>query len=104
VLSITRTDCLFSNTPSVIRQYDNLPWRSQSEYRLQRLQNWYWTDETGKKQKGGGTKGLPRLQVVTVNDAGHTTPAEQRIAVTEVVGRWLTTRNKTFNDEKVTRE
>jgi carboxypeptidase C (cathepsin A) len=57
-------------------------------------------DKSGKKQIGGETKGLSRLQVVTVNEAGHMAPADQRIAVTEVLGRWLKTRNKTFHQEK----
>jgi hypothetical protein len=34
-------------------------------------------------------KGVDRLQLVTVNDAGHDAPSSQPFACLEVVNRWM---------------
>jgi hypothetical protein len=39
---------------------------------------------------------MDRIRLVTVDDAGHMAPGDQREAVTELVGRWLISRGNTF--------
>ncbi|KAF3023099.1 hypothetical protein E8E14_013407 [Neopestalotiopsis sp. 37M] len=83
-----------SNQPGIIRQYEDLPWHRQAAYRAEMtFRPWSWTDRDGKTHQGGLWKGTPQrekgLEFVSVKDAGHMSPADQRGAVTSIFGRWL---------------
>ncbi|ETS76921.1 hypothetical protein PFICI_10795 [Pestalotiopsis fici W106-1] len=82
------------NQPGIIREYDNLPWHRHAAYRAEKaFRTWTWTDRAGKTHQGGVWKGTPQrekgLEFVSVKDAGHMSPADQRGAVTSIFGRWL---------------
>lgn len=71
--------------------YDNLPWNRQVDFRSQTVTKWTWTNEAGEELTGGGYKGVPGLEIYTVDDAGHMAAADQREPVSIVVGEWLRT-------------
>lgn len=83
----------FSNIGGGLLQYDNLPWHGQAGYRANRsLKPWYWSDAEGNEHEGGLRKGISEgkgLNFVTIHDAGHMAPGDQREAVAYLVGRWL---------------
>lgn len=57
------------------------------------LKPWYWVDGQERSVVGGLWKGTPQhqkgLEFLSVKDAGHMSPADQRGAVTSIVGRWI---------------
>lgn len=83
----------FRNVPGSILQYDRLPWHGQASYRsVRELESWYWTDQNGVTHEGGLLKATPAhkgLEFITINDAGHMAPGDQRGSVSSVVGQWL---------------
>ena len=83
-----------SNQPGAIRQYDSQPWYRQAAYRAAgELKPWYWLASGGDAVLGGFWKGTPEpergLELVTVKDAGHMAPGDQRAAVASIFGRWI---------------
>ncbi|KAH7407100.1 carboxypeptidase Y [Cadophora sp. MPI-SDFR-AT-0126] len=78
------------STIANMRVYDNLPWKGQASYRHEVFRDWQWIDDRdGKTRKGGQVKGVDRLFFVTVDDAGHMSPADQPQAVQRIVNSWV---------------
>lgn len=77
------------NTAGIIRTYDALRWHGQAEYRQRQFQTWKWADTKGVWHQGGQHKGWRGLDLYTVDDAGHVASADQREAVTSIIGSWL---------------
>jgi carboxypeptidase C (cathepsin A) len=68
---------------------DSLPWPQQSRYRQEQFKPWYYTDANRQSKKGGMTKGVDQLQLVSVDNAGHDAPSSQSEACLEVVNKWM---------------
>ncbi|KAH6991343.1 Alpha/Beta hydrolase protein [Ilyonectria sp. MPI-CAGE-AT-0026] len=82
------------NLPGTLREYDNLPWHRQAAYRsVNDLKPWYWVDDQERSVVGGLWKGTPQhqkgLEFLSVKDAGHMSPADQRGAVTSIIKSWV---------------
>ena len=89
------TGCLSQcrNTEGQKRVYDSLPWNHQAKFRLQRYQDWTWTPSnstTAEKKKGGEYKTADKLAFVSIDEAGHTSPGDQKEAVAFIMKCWLT--------------
>ncbi|GAP82931.1 putative carboxypeptidase y [Rosellinia necatrix] len=78
-------------TPGMFREFDQLPWSQQHEFRVQPKVDWHWTGPRHEVVEGGKIKGLARLQVASVYDAGHMSPGDAKSAVSSLVQRWLET-------------
>jgi carboxypeptidase C (cathepsin A) len=74
--------------------YDHLPWRRQASYRQHKFKDWQWPDESGALTTGGEIKATNDLDVanklafVSVNEAGHASPGDQKEAVTWLIKCW----------------
>jgi carboxypeptidase C (cathepsin A) len=82
-----------SNTQGQRRVYDSLPWNHQAKFRLESFQEWTWTptgDKSKTKKKGGEYKTADKLAFLDIDEAGHTSPGDQKEAVAFVVKCWLT--------------
>lgn len=68
-------------------------WQGQAQFRSRKLQNWYYKDgklsHDGEGQIGGTWKGVDRLRLYTVDEAGHFSAMNQPEAIGAVVGAWL---------------
>lgn len=81
-----------SNTEGQKRVYDSLPWAHQAKYRMTQFRDWFWPDSAngGKMTKGGEYKAVgDKLAFVAVDNAGHTSPADQKEAVGFLVKCWF---------------
>jgi hypothetical protein len=56
---------------------------------MQRFADWEWPDESGKMTKGGQFKTADKLTFVSVDEAGHTSPGDQKAAVAFLMSCWL---------------
>lgn len=83
------TDFMGRNTEGQKRVYDSQPWNHQAKYRLEKFVDWEWPDKTGKLSKGGEFKAIDKLASVTIDEAGHTSPADQKEAVGFLMKCWL---------------
>ena len=70
--------------------YDAQPWGRQARYRLEKFSGWEWPDAGGRLTRGGEFKAVDRgrLAAVTVDEAGHTSPGDQKGAVAFIVDCW----------------
>ena len=69
---------------------ENLPWKRQAAFRLQRYTNWFWPRGDGKPVKAGERKSVDKLSFVSIDDAGHLASGDQREAVSFLVSCWTT--------------
>jgi len=76
-------------TPGMFREFDQLPWSENDEFRKQPKTDWFWTDSNGSLVKGGKIKGVQKLQVASVYDAGHMSPGDAKPAVASLVRQWI---------------
>lgn len=94
---------LCRNTEGQKRVYDAIPWRHQARYRMTKFADWFWPeaapslivdtaskDEIGLMHKGGEFKSYERkLAFASVDEAGHTSPGDQKEAVGFLVKCWF---------------
>lgn len=86
------TDPNCSNTPGQLRLLNEQPWKGQSWFQNQPLQEWYHRkgEVRGRRgNQGGRWKGSSRLSIFTVDEAGHMAPDDQPEAVEALVGSWI---------------
>ncbi|KAI0872729.1 alpha/beta-hydrolase [Hypoxylon argillaceum] len=76
-------------TPGMFREFDRLPWSQKDIFRTQPKVDWYWTDSQGDIINGGKVKGVPKLQVASVYDAGHMSPGDAKPAISSLVQQWI---------------
>ncbi|KAI0404448.1 alpha/beta-hydrolase [Xylaria palmicola] len=76
-------------TPGIFREFDQLPWSQRDVFREQPKVDWHWTDSRGTAIRGGKIKGVPRLRVASVYDAGHMSPGDAKPAVSSLVRQWI---------------
>ncbi|KAI0478002.1 alpha/beta-hydrolase [Xylaria cf. heliscus] len=76
-------------TPGMFREFDELPWSQRDAFHKQPKVDWHWTDSRGTMIKGGKIKGVPKLQVASVYDAGHMSPGDAKPAVSSLVRQWI---------------
>ncbi|KAK3318957.1 carboxypeptidase Y [Apodospora peruviana] len=94
VLVLNGNNDIIVNTEGQKRVYDHLSWRRQASFRMHRFRNWTWPNEDGKMTVGGqfktanDTETVDKLAFMTINEAGHTSPGDQRQAVTWLMGCW----------------
>ena len=81
------------NTEGQKRVYDAQPWNQQAGYRMPEFAGWEWPDATagGRPTRGGEFKVSDggKLAAVTVDEAGHTSPGDQKEAVAFIVECWF---------------
>lgn len=73
----------------MFREFDRLPWSQKDIFRTQPKVDWYWTDSQGDIINGGKVKGVPKLQVASVYDAGHMSPGDAKPAISSLVQQWI---------------
>jgi carboxypeptidase C (cathepsin A) len=73
----------------MFREFDQLPWSQDGVFRRQPKTDWLWTDSDGFLVKGGKIKGVPKLQVASVYNAGHMSPGDAKPAVASLVREWI---------------
>lgn len=86
------TDPSCSNTPGQLRLLNEQPWKGQTWFQNQPLQEWYHRkgEVCGRRgNQGGQWKGSSRLSIFTVDEAGHMAPDDQPEAVEALVGSWI---------------
>ncbi|RMZ77601.1 hypothetical protein DV737_g4278, partial [Chaetothyriales sp. CBS 132003] len=97
VLFINGNNDIIINTPGQMRLLDELPWKKQALFRSLAYEDWFFgdgelrgadTDAPGVR-KGGRWKGTERLQIFTVDEAGHFAPYFQPESVGAVVRTWF---------------
>ncbi|CAJ2507563.1 Uu.00g087490.m01.CDS01 [Anthostomella pinea] len=74
------------------RVYNQQPWNHQAKYRMEPYVTWSWPDRSGKRHKGGEFKGPDdkrELVFASVDEAGHTSPADQKEAVAYLMKWWV---------------
>lgn len=69
--------------------YDDLPWTHQAKYRLEKFADWSWPNKSGSLTKGGEFKIVDKLAFVTLDEAGHTSPGDQKEAASFILKCWL---------------
>ncbi|KAE9985146.1 hypothetical protein EG327_004814 [Venturia inaequalis] len=89
VLFINGNNDVVVNTPGQIRALDALVWSQQSRYRQEQFRPWGFSATGGQAKKSGMAKGVDRLKLVTVDNAGHDVPSSQPEACLAVVNRWM---------------
>ncbi|KAH9897374.1 alpha/beta-hydrolase [Xylariomycetidae sp. FL2044] len=77
------------NTEGQKRVYDQQPWTHQAKFRMEKFKDWYWSDKSGDVVKGGEFKRVDKLTFATIDEAGHTSPGDQREAVSSWVECWV---------------
>ncbi|KAK6518254.1 hypothetical protein TWF506_005414 [Arthrobotrys conoides] len=87
------------NTPGALGWMDILRWKGNGEFRAADLQPWGYTDDDGKKRRGGMTKQAKngRLTFASIDKAGHMAPNDQPVALETLVQSWV---EKTFGPSK----
>lgn len=88
VLVLNGNNDVIVNTEGQVRVYDQLPWKKQALYRLNKFVDWYWPSDEGKL-KGGQIKSAGKLSFVSVDDAGHASPGDAPDSIGFVVDCWL---------------
>ncbi|KAK3687691.1 carboxypeptidase Y [Podospora appendiculata] len=94
VLVINGNNDIIVNTEGQKRVYDHLPWRRQAAFRMRKFQDWAWPDKSGTLTTGGQFKtagdsgAASKLSFVSVDEAGHASPGDQREAIAWLVGCW----------------
>ncbi|KAJ8128800.1 hypothetical protein O1611_g4831 [Lasiodiplodia mahajangana] len=76
-------------TPGMFREFDQLSWSQKDAFLEQPKLDWHWTDSRGSIIQGGKIKGVPKLQVASVYDAGHMSPGDAKPAVSSLVQQWI---------------
>ncbi|KAI1266248.1 alpha/beta-hydrolase [Xylariaceae sp. FL1019] len=74
------------------RVYDQQPWDHQAKYRMEPFVTWSWPDQSGKRNRGGEFKGPDdkrKLVFASVDEAGHTSPGDQKEALTFLMRWWV---------------
>ncbi|TID20766.1 putative carboxypeptidase y protein [Venturia nashicola] len=89
ILFINGNNDVVVNTPGQIRALDALVWSQQSRYRQEQFKPWGFSAPGGKAKKSGMAKGVDRLKLVTVDNAGHEVPSSQPEACLAVLNNWL---------------
>ncbi|KAI2612651.1 alpha/beta-hydrolase [Hypoxylon fragiforme] len=89
VLALNGNNDIIVNTEGQKRVYDQQPWNHQARYRLEKFAEWTWPDESGNLTKGGEVKSADKLTFVSVDEAGHTSPGDQKQAVGWIMKCWL---------------
>ncbi|KXJ91530.1 Alpha/Beta hydrolase protein [Microdochium bolleyi] len=92
ILVLNGNNDIVVNTEGQKRVYDSLPWTHQAKYRMTKFKDWFWSDGANgnKMKKGGEFKAVEdKLAFVAVDNAGHTSPGDQKEAVGFVVKCWL---------------
>ncbi|KAH9905658.1 alpha/beta-hydrolase [Xylariomycetidae sp. FL2044] len=91
VLVVNGNNDILINTEGQKRVYDQQPWSHQAKYRLEKFADWGFPQEQASRRwkKGGEYKSVDRLSFVSVDEAGHTSPGDQREAVAFVMKCWL---------------
>ncbi|UKZ55704.1 hypothetical protein TrVGV298_009528 [Trichoderma virens] len=78
------------NTPGAFREWTDLPWHGNVQFRMNPKRDWYFEDSTGARHKGGQLKGRGlQVQVAGVDNAGHMSPGDQKEAVSFLVREWI---------------
>ncbi|KAI1374715.1 alpha/beta-hydrolase [Hypoxylon crocopeplum] len=89
VLVLNGNNDIIVNTEGQKRVYDQQSWGHQAKYRMETFADWSWPDKSGKLSKGGEFKAVDKLAFVSVDEAGHTSPGDQREAVAFLMKCWL---------------
>ncbi|KAL4789281.1 Alpha/Beta hydrolase protein [Aspergillus venezuelensis] len=93
ILALNGNNDILVNTEGQIRVYDSLPWSGMARYRLAKFSDWFYTKRKGAfltAVKAGQVKGVKnKLRLVTVQEAGHASPADQPEAIAFVVQCWV---------------
>lgn len=71
-----------------MRILDSLPFRDHARFLTTPLEPWYFSS-SGVKTKGGLTKHVGNLAIVSVDEAGHMNPHDQPEATLHVLERWI---------------
>lgn len=90
VLVLNGNNDIIVNTEGQKRALDSLHWNRQAAFRVKKFADWSWPDKSGKLTKGGKFKGVDKLAFFTVDEAGHTSPGDQREAVEFLMECWVT--------------
>jgi len=56
---------------------------------MQKFDDWKWPDQSGRMAKGGQFKTADKLTFVSVDEAGHMAPGDQKAAVAFLMACWL---------------
>ncbi|KAH7027383.1 Alpha/Beta hydrolase protein [Microdochium trichocladiopsis] len=98
ILAVNGNNDIIVNTEGQKRVYDSIPWTHQAKYRMTKFADWFWLEtsagEAGgsasKTHKGGEFKSVGRkLAFASVDEAGHTSPGDQKEAVGFLVKCWF---------------
>lgn len=92
ILFINGNNDIIVNTPGQLRLLNEQPWKGQTWFQNQPLQEWYHRkgEVRGRRgNQGGRWKGSSRLSIFTVDEAGHMAPDDQPEAVEALVGSWI---------------
>ncbi|PKK52363.1 hypothetical protein CI102_6816 [Trichoderma harzianum] len=78
------------NSPGIFREWADLPWHGNIQFRLDPKRDWYFRDSKGALQKGGQLKGRgQQVQVAGVDNAGHMSPGDHKESVAYLVHEWI---------------
>ncbi|KAI2601740.1 alpha/beta-hydrolase [Hypoxylon sp. NC1633] len=89
VLVLNGNNDIVVNTEGQKRVYDQQPWSHQARYRMKTFSGWTWPSRSGRLNIGGEYKAVDKLAFVSVDEAGHTSPGDQREAVAFLMKCWL---------------
>ncbi|KAK6501311.1 hypothetical protein TWF481_009152 [Arthrobotrys musiformis] len=87
------------NTAGALGWMDIVRWKGNGEFRAADLQPWEYTDDDGKRRRGGTTKQAKngKLTFASIDKAGHMAPYDQPVALETLVQSWV---EKTFGPSK----
>ncbi|KAH8645499.1 Alpha/Beta hydrolase protein [Xylariales sp. PMI_506] len=90
VLVLNGNNDIVVNTEGQKRVYDDLLWDHHASFRLEKYTDWFWTSSgTQEVSKGGEFKAVDKLAFVTLDEAGHTSPGDQKEATSIIMKCWL---------------
>ncbi|KAK6540823.1 hypothetical protein TWF694_008211 [Orbilia ellipsospora] len=78
-------------TDGAIEWMNILPWSGNGEFRAKDFKPWEYTDDDGKKQKGGMMKQAKggKLAFASIDKSGHLAPHDQPAALETLVKSWM---------------
>ncbi|ORY66577.1 Alpha/Beta hydrolase protein [Pseudomassariella vexata] len=89
VLVMNGNNDIIVNTEGQKRVYDNQPWNHQAKYRLEKFADWQWPDEKRNMNRGGEFKVVDKLGFTSIDEAGHTSPGDQKVVAAFIMECWL---------------
>ncbi|KAH7144237.1 carboxypeptidase Y [Dactylonectria estremocensis] len=89
VLVLNGNNDAIVNTEGILQAYNSLLWGGHAQFQLSNLEDWYYSETDGSETLGGQFKTSKNLTLVTVNEAGHMSPHDQPLAVSQLMQDWI---------------